>query len=848
MTEIVENIENIIRNLRFSPQAFLRDNIEFFGGSGIAQRAGTATPGGNYKHFVKISNTNFDAQALQSSGTEVKKRFLSLTPLQISSLVPYIDIYKVVFSGETLKSIRIPFENYITQTNLEAITKSRTGRGGGSGILDFSWTEYFHTGPVPAIKATLKLFFQDTAALTREFKSKSGTVSPAELLKLGALGQINKNEPAPSIRISCGWSRPERELVSGAKLGGAASASVETTGITFVLSATHVDLDYGNDGTITATIDYVGLSTAALFSDKADVLSIRSDNEKKLAAKTQEKEFEKKIQKSIEADTSDGFSSQPPPEEGGAVDPSLVSSPSDAELETGTSSEKTGAVESRERSESLDKEIEVLKRAVIDEKYQKLFDYIKSTNNLFYADIPYETVDSYLKSVSEGKSISLKNVNVTGGGSSQGKMATAASSSSNQPGPEGAAASTPGAEASSGATIPTEGGTSSPPTSSEPDQSLPSPSSGPPASFPEGAKPPAGAGSTTSPPSGSAPDRAKSKQIPFTYIGAVIDAGFQGLLDSWTASGVRTNMIFRNLVGQVQFQSKGVPHWENIADIPVTIEELRNWFTKICIQSNRKSWSIGDFLKKVLQDLLRVACEPRSRGVQKTNYGIKGKLEQRQMALVGGRDSLVGASKVSEFNSTPFVNLAGKAVTRFQPGSQLGLFLFLVQDNDDAPIKKDIIKLTPGKNSGIVKSVRFSRNQSAGTRALGAAITYNALTKNENSPYVPDFEASVIGAYSAEVDMIGNSLFQLGSSESMFMLNLGGLFKSKQLNLGEVSQIEGEYKVTQVTNTIGPDYYNTTLSAQRTGASNISKKDKGKSAKSSSAKPKEAPHPNKSDE
>jgi hypothetical protein len=123
-----------------------------------------------------------------------------------------------------------------------------------------------------------------------------------------------------------------------------------------------------------------------------DVLSIRSDNEKKLAAKTQEKEFEKKIQKSIEADTSDGFSSQPPPEEGGAVDPSLVSSPSDAELETGTSSEKTGAVESRERSESLDKEIEVLKRAVIDEKYQKLFDYIKSTNNLFYADIPYETV------------------------------------------------------------------------------------------------------------------------------------------------------------------------------------------------------------------------------------------------------------------------------------------------------------------------------------------------------------------------------------------------------------------------------------------------------------------------
>jgi hypothetical protein len=631
-------------------------------------------------------------------------------------------------------------------------------------------------------------------------------------------------------------------LKGNLQLDAAARASVETTGITFVLSPTHVDLDYGLDGTITATIEYVGVTTAETLSDAADVLSIRSDKEKQLDAKIEEKKREEEIRRSILDGTSDGFSTQPLSEVEAIA--SVDETPSEAELETGTSSEKAGVVESRERSESLEKEIQVLELAVIDEKFQKLFEYIKNTNNLFYADVPYDTIDSYIKSASNGNSIDLKGVTVNQQNSSSGKIASAASASSNQPGPAGASDTTPGADAASGSTIPTEGGSSSYPTSQEPNQSIPGLSDGPPASFPAGAAPLTGGGSTTSPSSGGNPDRAKSKQIPFTYLGAVIDAGFQGLLDSWIIAEVRQRMIFRNLVGQVQFQVNGLPHWENMADIPVSIEVLRGWFSKNCIQTNRKFWSIGQFLRSVLDNLLKACCEPQRFGVKKTNYGIRGKLEQRQIALTSsGADPFIGERTAAGFNLVPFVNLGGKSVPRFEPGSRLGLFLFLLQDNDDVSDKKDLVTITPGKNRGIVKSVRFSRNQSAGQRALGAAITVNSLAKGENNPYFPDFRSSVLGSYTSEIEMFGNSLFQLGSADSQFIINLGGLFASPELDLAEVSNIEGEYQVTKITNSISSQQYTTTVQAQRTAGPSGSlaeKRAKGRSATPASAKPKES--------
>ena len=138
------------REERFISQCYLLSNLDRFIG---------VTPYGRTNLIpVQGDPSTFLGKALSRSKME---RFLEqVSPAELSALVPKIRIFKVEKNNITngFREVELHFDDYTSEQDLAAITKTRFGRGSGVGMKS-CYISYDGTNPADSTRCSFKYVF-----------------------------------------------------------------------------------------------------------------------------------------------------------------------------------------------------------------------------------------------------------------------------------------------------------------------------------------------------------------------------------------------------------------------------------------------------------------------------------------------------------------------------------------------------------------------------------------------------------------------------------------------------------------------------------------------------------------
>lgn len=237
---------------------------------------------------LKNKVLNFDPNAV--------KPILELSNLELSSLVPVIEIFKV-YKNKNGKEIelQLPFPDYTYKDDLEQIFQTRTGRGAGVGIKNFSWNSMAkNQSNLAQFSAKMELYAQDPGELVKiRNKNQEGlTVSLVDLLypsnrdanNLKANTQFDPN--SFFIKIKVGWqldNKKEPLHINKNSLNALVSE--------YYLTLYKHSINFNADGTLKIDIEFIAMAEALLDDQqKSDILFPDFVDEKTEAVERQYKD------------------------------------------------------------------------------------------------------------------------------------------------------------------------------------------------------------------------------------------------------------------------------------------------------------------------------------------------------------------------------------------------------------------------------------------------------------------------------------------------------------------------------------------------------------------------------
>lgn len=222
-----------------------------------------------------------------------------LTPAELSSLVPKIRLYKIVYDVDEYGLGRsyeqeVPFEAHITEGEVSAMLSSPRERGRGAGIVSFDWT-LDGMNPFAArryINANLKLFFQSMESFLAETALPAVDAaegdSDAEAIKRFPFRYVDLVNTGMVERLpSLGWNPDYFKLK--AEVGWVASnldvftgdqqtiidkkRAIEETRMSFFMTATEHEIDVNEQGNLNLSIEYTAWQEASLSDSNSDILA-----------------------------------------------------------------------------------------------------------------------------------------------------------------------------------------------------------------------------------------------------------------------------------------------------------------------------------------------------------------------------------------------------------------------------------------------------------------------------------------------------------------------------------------------------------------------------------------------
>lgn len=236
--------------------------------------------GQTYKKLDLLKGPNVAViNRLLNSDFNKKQPILTLTPAQISELVPQIRVFKQYLKQDlgVLREIEFNFDAYLGATSvLESRDLGRAGYGFKSLEIESQGTTEFESDKM--FNGKLQLFFQDLDQLVKSRGSGEGQYSFLDLLihppvggtpqPVGAEGgpQAVSSLPARTdassafrIRIEVGWSAGQFNSIS-AYAGDSKNVleAIRQTKMSFVMNPTIHNLNINDDGTVTLDIDFIG--------------------------------------------------------------------------------------------------------------------------------------------------------------------------------------------------------------------------------------------------------------------------------------------------------------------------------------------------------------------------------------------------------------------------------------------------------------------------------------------------------------------------------------------------------------------------------------------------------------
>ena len=267
--------------VRMMEQCYLMSFVDKF--SAISKTSQLVTPNGGMV-ILEGEASVITNKLLSRAGI---KPMMDITPAQAALLTPKIELYKVTYANDSVKkSTEKPFvfEDHLSKNKVSAILKGRAGRGEGVGIksINFDWQGTDMESAERIVMATIVLYVQDLTTFTKP--ARPGAAAPMDLLvpqkllkgkkgkswvrdkKSGQLVHYSQiaNSMNFEIKAVIGWSLPSK-LVK--LINKDLRIAINNSKLTTLMTLNNHNIDFNQDGSANITVEYHGRLEGLLDDD-----------------------------------------------------------------------------------------------------------------------------------------------------------------------------------------------------------------------------------------------------------------------------------------------------------------------------------------------------------------------------------------------------------------------------------------------------------------------------------------------------------------------------------------------------------------------------------------------------
>ena len=781
---------------RFVPQCFLLDFYPKF------VRANSSTP---YSQFSKLNcNPATGINVLMNKGQGFALN--QLTPAQLSLLVPKFRLYKVVTKGQRQLDQK---EFYFDDTTMvpdrasRQILKMRTnprGRPHAVGFKSFAW-EDLGTDPGnqgAAFKAELTLVFANMDSL---FNRENG-VAAVDLLNAGPSVTPKYKDSQTKIRVDVGWTLGKSAANNIGNLapdGGVSQKdilkAINSSTVSFFLSLAKHELSINENGTIELKIEYIASTDTLLRSPASDIFFDKKDAESGASALAKAKSV-----------FTDGDDLAWAPTDTADLDQSVIKGASLEALkkreqslidagqqgtiyDSSALNQVQAAIKTRsEAIEKLEREAEAGKEAALLKKYGMILNEITMKNKLYFVDLSDEA---------------LKLIQALNRLYSNPKLT-----------PQEQLAQRTALIANSSKLMGTSFDVSRSPSRPHPDNKKLIDAAGETTeeswyeseSDRETAKKKIAEGIQ---------DRAneakklEDKRIDFFYLGDLFNYAFGKVRAA--QSFLEDKYVQSYVIGKIDLKNPetGAIDTVNLADIPICLPYFEQWFQENVIKPLRPKYIVRDFCRDIVSQLVVNALGPTCFGASRPTTITKVGMQNMSLPNRGRGKPLSDGKIYSDASIRGLVNWEGvdqktmKDFTHYFYIFCSGFTGANLKGNYKEDQKKGILHLQIGADQGLLKTVKFERQDQPGqtevniSKASEAGVVGNLLFSDR---------------YNANISMFGNTFLQNGM---MVYLDPSGLGVGKPSDISSPAAqmgIGGYYMITKVDNIIESGKFETNVS------------------------------------
>ena len=271
------------KRMKFKEQCYLLANIFSFADDSTARtrvwpcEKANGIPG---SHLIKLDSDESFGYLNRLVATGEESAYYEMTPADLSTLQPKIQLYKVVYKKTKNQEYEVPMRFETSTTLPSDVLTARKTRGVGCGIKSFDFT-YDGSNPFAAkksIKAQLKIHAANFEELVRprsghiwssnhqgaelnsyiDLALKTGGTTDKSKKKCNVKKIENTNLAKLNFRLKAvvGWASPVANKDSYLSTAAKRTA-IDNSYVTLNLTPTVHDFDFSADGSVVLTINYL---------------------------------------------------------------------------------------------------------------------------------------------------------------------------------------------------------------------------------------------------------------------------------------------------------------------------------------------------------------------------------------------------------------------------------------------------------------------------------------------------------------------------------------------------------------------------------------------------------------
>ena len=287
--------EEDARLKRLAEQCFLIDHLPQLATRNQQRHVSSEAHGYNYFTALHGNTDTIVNKLIYNPALEVMDL---LTPAELSSLVPKIRLYKIVYDvgedgfGQSYEQ-EVPFEAHIQESEIQSMLQSSRERGQGAGIVSFDWS-LEGANPFASrrfIDGNLKLFFQSMEAfLQRSVLPAVGVAEegaeeviktfPFRYVDLVNTGMVERtpdlgwNPDYFKLKATVGWVPSNMDVFTGdPQIIEDKKRAIEQMRMSFFMTATEHNIDINDQGNLNLTVQYTAWQEISLADSDSDVLA-----------------------------------------------------------------------------------------------------------------------------------------------------------------------------------------------------------------------------------------------------------------------------------------------------------------------------------------------------------------------------------------------------------------------------------------------------------------------------------------------------------------------------------------------------------------------------------------------